>query len=648
VACRGLIDDAGRPRRSVKRRRAGVLLAAGLVGVLAFGPAAGGRAAGEGPPVALGPTGSGAVLRAFDSGRRELCIRVEVPLEAGEDCDRVPSSPDVAVVGAVARRGATAAGGAVSPSVADVEIEYMDGARKRGPALDGAYRGRHAGSVRFFLVERADGARPWLARLIGADGELLAALMLGDPPAVRGPRRLAGGRFPTGRARWELRALVRRVVAPVPGTLDRVEDEPCLVVRYRGASELRCVAAEPGLWRAVDSNELRLDRGGDFDAPGRYLVWGFASARAVQLRVVLGDGRRARVPVRRMPDELASTARWFAWVTPRRAAVRRVVALDARRRVLARSETPLAPPTVRGIFGLGLTAPLVPAAPPRLALGPLRRDPDARLLLRSVGAYLCAEIDHPDTDEPSCGLPPRLAIQAVIAARATRRGYTVGGLVSPAVAAVRLGSGSGRQVSVPTQPAGAPAGPWGDSARVFLGTVPYRRRPEFEVPVALLDSGGDVLARGSEHLSLDATGPEESEYHPVVQGRLPGGGRYALSAERGFGDCFALTRPGTRPAPGGIGCPFDDLVLLVTCRPRAAAVLAPARGRRGLSAVTAAGGILPGRVVQAGTRRIWFVLAPPEAGLREVRWLDGRGRTRRVRLGRVPPAARQCGYVVDR
>ena len=79
-----------------------------------------------------------------------------------------------------------AVGGAVVGEVAEVEVEWPDGARTRVPTV------AHAKfePARFFVA--VHGTRePWLIRHLGADGALLAVTEHGDGPTVAGPRTLA-------------------------------------------------------------------------------------------------------------------------------------------------------------------------------------------------------------------------------------------------------------------------------------------------------------------------------------------------------------------------------------------------------------------------------------------------------------------------
>ena len=453
-------------------------------------------------------------------------------------------------------------------------------------------------------------------------------------PVVRGPVPLDRAR---GRLPWRLTALVQRRRVPVLGGTRRTEDFPCLILRQGGVRETRCLDGERLLWwpLAGTTGELGASRGA---ARRRYLLWGFAANPAAALQVVLGDGRRVRIPLRRLPRELRSDARWFAWAPDRGDAVRSVTLVSRRERPLARLVEPLPPAGVRGTYGILLEVPRQPAGRATLAAGPLPNDPDARLLVRRVGARLCAEVDRPNLEEPSCGPPPGSAADSLIAARGTVGGDTVGGIVPAEVAEVVLRrSLGGATTTVPTQP----AGPGLDPLRVFVGQVPFSGMVGFR----LLDAAAATAARGTVAPAYETEDAVEGATRPLRRGRARGGARFVLRGDPA-GLCLAVTAPGrTRPEGGASTCAVDEVELLVPCRPRLAAVVASAAGRLRLRVLTAAGPAVRGRLIRLSRgRQAWFAPLPAEASPRAVAWRDGRGRLRRVALGRVPRPADQCGY----
>ena len=469
-----------------------------------------------------------------------------------------------------------------------------------------------------------------LALILGAAFPPSAIAQLADLPVVHGPEPLAGSE---GRLPWRLTGLVQRERVPVPGGRTRTEDLPCLVLRDAGFRETRCLDGEPLLWRTLDGFTFELGAAGG-GARRRYLLWGFAARPAAALLVVLGNGRRVRVPLRRLPAELRTTARWFAWAPRRSDAVRRVRLLDARGRALARLTESLPPAGVRGTYGLTLEVPGRPRGTARVVAGPISGDPRARLLMRRVGGRLCAEIDRPHPEAPACGPPPRNADDSLIAARGTSRGDTVGGIVASTVAEVELSASiGGASVRVATRPVGG--------LRVFLAQLPFSGL----VNVRLLDAGGATLDSGDVSPTYPTSAAVEDATRPLHPGRAPGGERFVVRGDPA-GLCLALTAPGrVRPDGGGSTCGFEDVELLMPCRPRLAAVLAPATDRRRLHVESAAGRVFRATIIQLPEgRRVWLAPIPADAAPEVVAWRDGRGRLRRLGLGRVPSPDDQCGY----
>lgn len=612
-------------------------LTAGILALAAALPAAASAA----PPV-LGPTAAGARLTLSAEGSA-ICSRLELGRAGGETCGPPPLRAEDGLVGVVRSRGNTAVGGVVPASVAAVEVEYPSGARVRVATSPGSYRGRLAGRIRFFLADRPGGSTAWLVRLLDAGGAVSGAVEIDSLELARAPLARSA------RGDWRLSARAVRGLAPVPGDLARTEDAPCLELRHRETTTTNCLPAEPGVWPLVDGLTQ------DVEARGRrsFLEWGFLSPAARRLRVTLGSGRRVPVPARRLPARLGSAARWYVWTVPSRSAVRRVEVIGRDGRVLARPEVASQPASARGPGGLAPQTPVVARTPAVLEAGPLRRDPPARLLLRRAGVWLCAEIARPDPREPSCGLAPVSAAAPIVAARGTRRGDSVGGVVASEVATVELRpslpSSRGRPpgvVRVPTRPAGAAAGPFAGQVRTFLATLPYSGL----VDVRLLGADGQELERFDVFASYRTTTARDSSYRRLLSGRVPGGGRYVLGADEDDGECLALLAPGgpRRPGAAAYSCFVERVTALAPCRPRMVALLVRARGRADLVALTGAGRTIAGRRVRAGERSLWLVVAPRRAGLRELRWRDRSGATRRLQLGELPAASRQCGYTVER
>src|SRR4051812_37460281 len=133
-----------------------------------------------------------------------------------------------------------------------------------------------------------------------AAGRAAGEAQAGQERTVGGPVTVAQGRRPLTRGRWRLRALVRRVPAPVPGQPDRTEDLPCLRLFRQGAFDSRCLGPEPELWRgggaAAPPPHPERRR-----VPGGHPLWGFGGGRGTQLTRVLGGGRPGRLRPRPLP-----------------------------------------------------------------------------------------------------------------------------------------------------------------------------------------------------------------------------------------------------------------------------------------------------------------------------------------------------------
>src|SRR3954451_8762831 len=116
-----------------------------------------------------------------------------------------------------------------------------------------------------------------LAAWAPAAGRAAGEPQAGQERTVGGPVTVGQGRRPLTRGRWRLRALVRRVPAPVPGQPDRTEDLPCLRLFRQDAFDSRCLGPEPDLWRGVDA--VALDPNVELrPVPGGYLLWGFGGS----------------------------------------------------------------------------------------------------------------------------------------------------------------------------------------------------------------------------------------------------------------------------------------------------------------------------------------------------------------------------------
>ena len=169
-------DGIGRWANPDSRDRvtAGSSLAVGLL-VLAVG-FAGASPAEAGEPAAVVAEGPGGVtLQVRDEGRR---LRARLSTDEEDGCSPPPrraARPQLlSTSGAPPGSDETSVlGGVVTANVAAVELQYR-GERhpRRVETVAGdAYRGRHAGCLRFFLAERPEARyEPYYVRLLGVDG----------------------------------------------------------------------------------------------------------------------------------------------------------------------------------------------------------------------------------------------------------------------------------------------------------------------------------------------------------------------------------------------------------------------------------------------------------------------------------------------
>src|SRR5919197_1692223 len=135
----------------------------------------------QAPAVVAGPLPQGASLVAFDRGGR-LCLQVRAPRrrEPVECLDGAPDTARHTGFASVGQPPGEVWYAALTPDVAAVEMRFADGERVSARTSAGAaYRGRFAGRVRFVLLASRTQDPPYLTRLVGADGRVLAGI--GNP-----------------------------------------------------------------------------------------------------------------------------------------------------------------------------------------------------------------------------------------------------------------------------------------------------------------------------------------------------------------------------------------------------------------------------------------------------------------------------------
>jgi hypothetical protein len=589
-----------------------------------------------------GPTASGGRLFVYDDRRGSLCGSVRRPGRRGfgTSCSSLGGGLRQPLVGYDGHPGRPRyMWGFVAPQVSAVELVARGGRRVRTQTTEGAaYLGRHAGEGRFFLMETGlrQGEAPLYLRLLDQAGGLLAAVedesALGAEPVGATPV----GRGRVAGTRWTLQAYRRPRLASLPGDEERLVRESCIRLlhhngRFRGprfeGPEACDVADQP-----KPDWALGVSRG--CGVPGLIAI-GLSPAGARGVVAVLGDGRRVRVPLRRLPVRFGESRRAFALVLGPRMAVRRVVALEEDgRRVLVGGLGP-------GIADCPNTTSsyvfAFPIAPPRPGPGP------PALQVRDEGVLLCATVGRFAPGLKDCWRPPLDESEARILLRRGGDGIFVAGVLPSQVASVVLDFGGGDRQVVETTAEGPYAGRYQGYLRFFEVSVRGRRTLR---ATRLLDADGDLL------VTLPAYQPLTFDAAPVTLLRATAGWRLGgavLDLPRGRRQflCLQFVRGAFERHVLGCG-PGEPgtATFRVSCRPRGMFVYGRLREEiRGVEISTDRGSFR-GRTVALRRRlgvpgRLFLVEVPASARPRSL-VLHGR-RTRRHRI-RLPAAEAQCGY----
>jgi hypothetical protein len=592
----------------------------------------------QAPAVVAGPLPNGLVLTAFDRGAR-LCLQLRAPdtPEPADCLDALPDAPRHVRLHSVSETPGADWYAAVTPDVAAVELRFADGERVAAPTSPGvAYRGRFAGRVRFVVLASRSDEQPYLTRLLGADGHVVAAV--GNPfapaPILERPVTFASGR--ADGARWRAQAFVDAELRATPLEPDRLERVACVGIGpFRrgpvGPSGLRGEAC-------ADEGPLSGTAVVGFDSscrPAGAPITGFVAPRVARLTAVLGDGRRRSIAVHTLPAAFGAggpAPRAFAFVADRDAAVRRLEALDATGRRVATFAIGLAParlscggPTNAAVFRIllgGFATHGSELAPPP---GP------PRLLVADDGVRLCFSLGRFGPDGADCGLPPLDVFESRILRQTTPAGTLVAGVLPAEVAGVRVRLSGGATIVVPTTPT-VPGytGRYAGAVRFFTLAL---ARPRRAVGIDLLSGAGRRIAA--------LPGPDVDAPRAVTVLRALGV-RIGATAFAGV-PCIAVGNARCGPPLGGV------LDVTATCAPRRLVVTALLDARTtGLEVGLRDGRTIRARVVRlpaaTGRRRLAVAVLPATAA--PVRLVVRRGRSRRPasRPLTLPPAADQCGY----
>jgi hypothetical protein len=369
------------------------------------------------------------------------------------------------------------------------------------------------------------------------------------------------------------------------------------------------------------------------------VLGGVVPAAADRVSVVLGNGRRLRGPTYTLPARFG--ARAFALAVPTGQAIRSVTADGEQGEVVATEKVRREPVRADCPFGgsgstlsddIGAIGRQRPAGAPQVAA----TDGDHRLLVADQrgGSGMCIGIDLLPERFPCGPVTPDPQLATVF-----RQGGAVAAILGSEVAYVDLRLTDGTTRRVPTVPGERYTGRYAGQVRFLVAAVPRVRE------AILRDAAGHELTRDLVYVA--------DEPQVVGRGRLAGLGVTALR-QPGIFDAVARSQLCVRlegVSLGGLELLGDPIlcehrrstapvVALAPCgRPRSALVGVIPRSARGLRVQLADGRTVRPLLAKLGGALLW-IARPPRRG----RVIAVRYRHHRVPL-RLPPRARQCGYV---
>jgi hypothetical protein len=533
----------------------------------------------------------------------------------GESCGPTPYSTfrAVAVSGSNDRFGV-----AVDDGVAEIEVN------KRSYATASA-----VGFEARFAIIRARGPSPIL-RFRDATGALVGAWQeAGGFDAL--PRGVA-----VRRARGVLVRVYRgRELRPDPLEIDRVVRNSCIDFQRLGHHTAMCVdvSAQPHV-ASVVLPPCRRAQG---------LIGGMVPAATQRVVAVLGNGDRRSTDILPLPPRYGTHS--FLLPLPGGQAIRRLTAYDDAGQLVAR-EPVSAPPPRRDCPEPGggeLVADTAVAfdglRPPGVSQV-AATDGEHRLVVADAADPhgLCAGVDVMPVRSP-CGRPSA----DPAANRVFRQGGAVAGVLGNEVASVDLELTDDTTLAVPTTAGEGYTGRYAGRLRFLVATVPrgvVRR-------AVLRDTAGHQVAAGRVRVA-----------DPEVVGRRTLAG-LRVAALQDAGDVDAGSRPrlcvrlegvglgGLERLRDGLLC--DDsardapMLALAPCdRSTSALVGVIPRSARGIRVRLADGRVTRPLLAKLGRSLLWIARPPRRAAVAAVVY-----RHDRIAF-RLPPRARQCGYVGGR
>jgi hypothetical protein len=569
-----------------------------LVGICAWSLAGPARAQ-EVPP-ANAPVAASvpdAALVAFDHGG-QLCFGLRS--EGPATCDAPPHGYfDPLVLGSVLNRTHVLYGVTTTPAVS---VEVLEpGKRITGPVGAGAYAGRFAGQVRFFVV--AITSQPYRVLLRDAAGRVLAGTDVGPTPPLGHPVEVARGRL--GGERWRAAVYQTSDLRPTPLDRGRTERLTCVRIAFGSERPLDGGCSGPEVDpRTVSVTPL------DHCGPSALRLTGMAGSDVRRIDAVLGDGSRRRVPLYALPAGFGDPRRAYALVLEPGVAVRALRIVErSRARMLTVGQAPGGARCGRSsnsgssIIGVYFDA----TGPQAGATGPLVARDDRDLLCVGLGAIVAGD----------CQVPPIDPLLSRIQTRGSGTQRALLAVVPPEVAALRLTLDSGAPITVPTTDLPGYTG-------LYAGLV---RAASVPLPAGAKVYDTDELAADG-HVLERVPGPDVRPlaHTPAVLARLPGAVVVA-----GGGLCVQVGADvPTRDRSGCRNIGFQPILIAAPCSARRLIVVTRSRTLR----VTTDRGVINGR--RKG--RFSIAIVPRDEALRAVRTTGSRAGIR------LPSAARQCGY----
>jgi hypothetical protein len=576
-------------------RRVGLGL---LVGMCAWSLA--GAAAAQGGPSPVPPADApvvasvpAATLVAFDHAGM-LCVGLRS--EGPASCQPPPGplfDPDVE--GSSVNRTQVAYGVTTTAAAQSVVLLQPAGRRTTAALSTGAYAGRFAGRVRFFLV--AVSAQPYRALLRDAQGRVVGGTDLIPAPAIGRPVIVRHGRVRG--TPWRASAYQTTHLSPTPLDRGRTERLTCgrIVFGSERALDMGCIGpdADPDSVSVMPEEHC---------IPSALQLSGMAGSDVRRIDAVIGDGTRRRVPLTALPARFGARRQAYALVLAPGIAVRAL-------RIVERGRVRTLP--VRQAPGGATCAPRLGNSGSiivSLGRGPSHATSTGPLVARDEGDLLCVGLGTIATTD--CRVPPIDPLLARIETRGSGAQRALLAVVPPEVAALRLTLDRGPQITVATTDLPGYTGRYAGLVRGATVALPAGGKVYDTDELA---ADGHVLQR--------IPGPDlrPLPHMPAVLARLPGGVVVA-----GGGGCVQVgVDAPTRDRSGCRNIDFQPILVAAPCAARRLVVISRSRRLR----VRTDRGVIRGRT----KGRFVVAIVPRDAALRSP--------------ARLPPAAEQCGYTLQ-